>query len=97
MAVDEEGNEVTYTSRGGVQAWSRPGHLDPYRLTAISCTTQRVCLAVDDAGGTVVLSDGRWLRPSHAVPLGAMRAVSCTGRATCVAVDGDDAAVGTAT
>ena len=42
VAVDEEGNEITYTSHGAVQAWSRPRHIDLYRLTGDRLHADRV-------------------------------------------------------
>jgi hypothetical protein len=96
VAVDEEGNEVTYTSHGGVRSWSRPGHVDPYRLTGVACTRSGFCLAVDDDGGTVVYDHGHWYPPSWTVPLAAIQAVSCVAPASCVLADTTQTAMGAA-
>src|SRR6202035_3707279 len=96
VAVDEVGNEITYTSHGTALSWSRPGHIDLYRLTAVSCTRAGYCLAVDDNGGTVVFNHGDWYPATRTVPLGAITAVSCVSRATCAATDATRAALGTA-
>jgi len=95
VAVDEQGDEIVYTSHGAVRAWSRPGHIDLYRLTAIACTRAGYCLAVDDNGGTVAYGHGHWSRASRLVPLGSISAVSCS-RTTCAAIDPVNAVVGAA-
>ena len=96
VAVDEEGNEVAYAAHGTTRAWSRPGHVDPFRLTGVACTRSGFCLAVDDDGGTVVEDHGEWLHPSRTVPLGAVVSVACTAVATCAVASASEVVIGSA-
>ena len=96
VAVDEEGRAILMHIAGAAKSWSPPVKIDPYRLTAVSCTIAGFCLATDDAGGTVALASGAWATPSRTIPLNAIDAVSCAGRGTCVAVGRNNAATGVA-
>ena len=65
VAVDEEGSVVILKTTAG-KKWSHK-HIDPYRLTAVSCTSIGFCLAVDDAGGSAVYNAGAFSAVSRAV------------------------------
>ena len=97
IAIDEQGREVTFSASGSTLTWSKPQHIDPYRLTAVSCASDGYCLATDDNGGTVAYDGGTWSAPSDADPLGAIGAVTCVAPDMCAAIDNGSVAFSTAT
>ncbi len=73
--------------------WSAPATFDAGNApTAVSCTSEFLCLAVDSQGDVLRTSDPSSSAPSWSTPekldSGAFTAVSCAPTGPCVAVDG---------
>lgn len=85
-AVDAHNNAVTFTTNP-VPKGGSPTKIDSHGvLVAVSCSSDRFCLAVDNAGYEVVYQ-GRWASPRK-IDRGGVTDVSCEpGPAVCVAVD----------
>ena len=95
MAVGVSGEAFRYADG----QWSREGRVDGRQpLVAISCTVDKVCLAIDGGTGThsggalsagraVRYSNGHWHRPVVVDPGHEMTDVSCASNDHCVAVE----------
>jgi hypothetical protein len=89
VAVGEEGTvEVTQAGspdNGGgtmLAAWLRDG------LTAVSCTSARLCVAVGSRGDYTTWNGSSWSAPVTADPGGGgFTSVSCAARGACTATD----------
>ncbi len=88
-------------------SWSAPAEVDRgVALSAVSCPSIGLCVAVDGAGRAVVGTSpgapppgggrGAWSEPFALVGMGALTSISCASITECVAVDaGGHVAVGT--
>ncbi|HSZ69519.1 MAG TPA: hypothetical protein VK756_04075 [Solirubrobacteraceae bacterium] len=79
-------------------SWSAPQEVDGgHALRAVSCPSDTLCVAVDDAGRAVVgarAANGAWSWSTFAIDGGRpLSSVSCPSTALCVAVDGEGRAV----
>ena len=74
--------------------WSAPSPIDGQGLTAISCPSESLCVAVDGAGHALSTLDPTAPAPSWSPaaidPGQSLNSVSCASPTLCVAVDGRD-------
>jgi hypothetical protein len=108
VAVDGEGDALTSRNPGGdTPDWrwvladpSNPAGTDGAYLTAVSCPSERLCVAVDSSGNAVTSTNPAAASPSWSLSdidgSRDLRAVSCPSRRLCVAVDGSGNVVTTA-
>jgi len=83
VAVDEEGNAVTYNGNG----WSAPDSIDQYKtLVSISCVSETFCVAVDIDGYAFVYNGTNWSPPDAFGSIGGVTGVSCDSSKFCLAV-----------
>jgi hypothetical protein len=90
--VDSGGNVVTSTNpTGGAGAWSTADIVGASFLSAVSCPTASLCVAVDSAGNVVTSTNptggaSAWTVTDVTKPGGAIIGVSCPSASLCVAV-----------
>ncbi len=81
VAVDEDGNELTWTGR----RWTPAHRIDRLgRLAAVSCVSRAFCVAV--GSNLVMRTAGRWRSP-RSVDSRALTDVACPSARFCVAID----------
>jgi hypothetical protein len=80
---------LSVPSASAGQTWSAPTSIDSNLLTSVSCGSSTDCVAVDDAGNSLVYNGSTWSSPHRIDILNSVSAtsVSCTSTGFCAAVD----------
>jgi hypothetical protein len=75
--------------------WDRVRRLEPASyggISAVSCPSNRLCVAVDQGGDVLISTQpdgGRWERPVRVDRSAALTGISCSSTSFCAAVDAD--------